>query len=209
MVRPRTLPAGCAVTQWTILGRQFSSLSSEIRPYPPSARKASARSGGAVRARVSRVAFSIGVRSRGGKQGWRSGDEIYARALVRLGPGWGAATITAGSIAASIVATTALRWLFGVDFPSSVFAIAFFVPLMVAPVASFPYLRLLRGFAEERRRVKELSGLLPICAWCKKVRNDAGYWQQIEHYVEEHAEVTHAMCPTCAGGWEQSEDKER
>lgn len=49
-------------------------------------------------------------------------------------------------------------------------------------------------------RVKALSGLLPICANCKKVRNDQGYYQQIEHYISDHseAEFTHGICPDCA-----------
>ncbi|MGE5894335.1 MAG: chemotaxis protein CheB [bacterium] len=48
--------------------------------------------------------------------------------------------------------------------------------------------------------VKKLTGLLPICASCKKIRNDEGYWKQIESYVSEHseAEFTHGICPECA-----------
>jgi hypothetical protein len=48
-------------------------------------------------------------------------------------------------------------------------------------------------------RIKTLSGMLPICAWCKKVREDTGYWRQIETYVAEHshAEFTHGICPDC------------
>lgn len=48
--------------------------------------------------------------------------------------------------------------------------------------------------------VKNLSGLLPICASCKSIRNDEGYWQQIERYMAEHAEVqfSHGLCPDCA-----------
>jgi len=47
--------------------------------------------------------------------------------------------------------------------------------------------------------VKALSGLLPICAGCKKIRNDAGYWQQIEEYIEKHsnAQFTHGLCHDC------------
>lgn len=49
-------------------------------------------------------------------------------------------------------------------------------------------------------RVKVLSGLLPICASCKKIRNDKGYWQQVEGYLQEHADVefSHGICPECA-----------
>ena len=47
--------------------------------------------------------------------------------------------------------------------------------------------------------MKTLHGFLPICSSCKKIRNDAGYWQQIEAYVSAHseAEFTHSMCPDC------------
>lgn len=48
-------------------------------------------------------------------------------------------------------------------------------------------------------KVKILSGFLPICASCKKIRNDAGYWTQIEAYIREHseAEFSHSICPEC------------
>jgi len=48
--------------------------------------------------------------------------------------------------------------------------------------------------------VKTLSGLLPICAACKKVRDDKGYWQQIESFISEHsdAQFSHGLCPHCA-----------
>ena len=51
-------------------------------------------------------------------------------------------------------------------------------------------------------REQTLSGLLPICASCKKIRDDNGYWTQVERYVAEHsaAEFTHSICPTCFEG---------
>lgn len=47
--------------------------------------------------------------------------------------------------------------------------------------------------------VKRLSGLIPICANCKKVRDDKGYWNQIESYIAEHSDAnfSHAICPSC------------
>lgn len=50
------------------------------------------------------------------------------------------------------------------------------------------------------KKVTVLSGMLPICANCKKIRDDQGYYQQIEHYITEHseAEFTHGICPDCA-----------
>lgn len=48
-------------------------------------------------------------------------------------------------------------------------------------------------------RVKTLSGLLPICSSCKKIRDDKGYWNQIENYIKKHsdADFSHGLCPDC------------
>ena len=48
-------------------------------------------------------------------------------------------------------------------------------------------------------RVRQLRGLLPICSYCKKVRDDKNYWQQVEQYVSTHADVkfSHGICPDC------------
>ncbi|HUJ08388.1 MAG TPA: response regulator transcription factor [Verrucomicrobiae bacterium] len=48
-------------------------------------------------------------------------------------------------------------------------------------------------------KVKQLQGLLPICCYCKKIRDDQNYWRQVEGYVAEHSEAqfTHAICPSC------------
>jgi hypothetical protein len=48
--------------------------------------------------------------------------------------------------------------------------------------------------------VKTLSRFLPICASCKKIRDDKGYWNQIEAYISEHSatEFSHGICPECA-----------
>jgi len=47
--------------------------------------------------------------------------------------------------------------------------------------------------------VKRLQGILPICSYCKKVRNDQNYWQQVDGYITEHADVmfSHGICPEC------------
>lgn len=47
--------------------------------------------------------------------------------------------------------------------------------------------------------IKTLRGLLPICAWCKKIRDDGNYWRQVEDYVARHTEAsfTHGICPSC------------
>lgn len=52
---------------------------------------------------------------------------------------------------------------------------------------------------ESQKEIKMLQGLLPICSSCKKVRDDEGYWNQIESYVRTHseAEFSHGICPDC------------
>jgi PAS domain S-box-containing protein len=48
-------------------------------------------------------------------------------------------------------------------------------------------------------KIKTLKGLLPICAWCKKIRDDQGYWKKVETYIREHSDAsfTHGICPDC------------
>jgi ligand-binding sensor protein len=60
--------------------------------------------------------------------------------------------------------------------------------------------RLIGELQSALENVKILSGMLPICANCKKIRDDKGYWNQIESYISEHSEAlfTHGLCPECA-----------
>jgi DNA-binding response OmpR family regulator len=60
--------------------------------------------------------------------------------------------------------------------------------------------KLIRELRQALAEVKTLSGLLPICASCKKIRDDKGYWNQIEVYIRDHshAEFSHGLCPDCA-----------
>ena len=53
---------------------------------------------------------------------------------------------------------------------------------------------------EALSQVKNLSGLLPICMHCKKIRDDTGYWNQIEAYIDNHSEAqfSHSICNECA-----------
>ena len=48
-------------------------------------------------------------------------------------------------------------------------------------------------------RVRQLDGLLPICSYCKKIRNDHNYWEQVESYITDHsdAQFSHSICPGC------------
>ena len=82
----------------------------------------------------------------------------------------------------------------------------------VAPAqeVAFSLLSMLLGVSADAlatlRRTRQLAGqietlesLLPVCAWCKKVRNDAGYWDQIEKYITANSrtKITHGICPEC------------
>lgn len=60
--------------------------------------------------------------------------------------------------------------------------------------------KLINELTEALANVKTLSGLIPICASCKKIRQDSGYWQQIEAYIGDHSEArfSHGICPDCA-----------
>jgi DNA-binding NtrC family response regulator len=61
--------------------------------------------------------------------------------------------------------------------------------------------RLIVQLQEALASVKALRGMLPICASCKKIRDDTGYWNQIESYIRAHADVefSHGLCPDCTG----------
>ena len=60
--------------------------------------------------------------------------------------------------------------------------------------------RYVEELQEALKEVKQLSGLLPICSHCKQIRDDKGYWNQIESYIGAHseAEFSHGICPDCA-----------
>lgn len=59
---------------------------------------------------------------------------------------------------------------------------------------------LIKKLTEALEKVKTLSGLLPICSNCKNIRNDDGYWIQVESYLKDYSDLkfTHGICPNCA-----------
>lgn len=67
---------------------------------------------------------------------------------------------------------------------------------------------LIRQLEEALVQVKALRGMLPICAWCKKIRDDKGYWTQVEQYICDHSEAvfTHGMCPECTARMLQEDE---
>ncbi len=74
--------------------------------------------------------------------------------------------------------------------------------------------QLIRELQEALSDVKVLSGMLPICASCKKIRDDKGYWNQLEEYISSHSDVvfSHSICPECRkrlyGDWLEKDPSE-
>jgi len=74
------------------------------------------------------------------------------------------------------------------------------LPLPVSPDVLRARLRVAERILNLTRELDQLRGLIPICAYCKKIRTEPGLWQQIESYVCEHshAQFSHSICPECA-----------
>lgn len=61
--------------------------------------------------------------------------------------------------------------------------------------------KLIKELQQALKEIKTLRGILPICSFCKKVRNDKGYWEQVDVYIHKHshADISHGICPECMG----------
>jgi len=128
-----------------------------------------------------------------------------ALASWKLGKGEAVFVASFSALIWFVAETPALRQTTSVWIPFLNMLALFGVFLTVALILT----ALREAFAEQKRligeleevlgRVKTLTGLLPMCSWCKKVRDDHGYWQAVEAYIHEHsnAEVTHGICPEC------------
>lgn len=60
--------------------------------------------------------------------------------------------------------------------------------------------RLIEELRSALNEIKDLRGILPICSFCKKVRDDQGFWSKVEDYIQEHSDIdfSHSMCPDCS-----------
>ena len=60
--------------------------------------------------------------------------------------------------------------------------------------------RLFNELSDALANIKTLRGMLPICSYCKKIRDDKGYWDQVDSYISKHTDTvfSHGMCPECA-----------
>ena len=84
--------------------------------------------------------------------------------------------------------------------------LSFTIPSIISPLATYIFLSLLNKLRvtnnkleQALKEVKELSGMLPICSCCKKIRDDNGYWNQVEEYLSKNTDVlfSHSLCPNC------------
>lgn len=82
----------------------------------------------------------------------------------------------------------------------NIVVIAYVASLGIAVISSALLQRSRYSAFSALQEVKTLSGMLPICSSCKKIRDDQGFYQQIEQYIQDHsdAEFTHGICPECA-----------
>src|SRR5574341_714372 len=89
-------------------------------------------------------------------------------------------------------------------FVSLVFLVAgFFIMDLWVPsgVAIWVTAALMLLHKQREEKIRHLTGLLPMCALCKKIRDDQGLWSQVEQYFEEHyadLQFTHGLCPACS-----------
>jgi hypothetical protein len=106
--------------------------------------------------------------------------------------------------------STRLAYVLAVLLPFGRFLIATFmeVPADVAPNIANALIRvgvlgllafLIAQTVRQSREIKVLRGHLPICMWCKRIRNEGGRWEKLETYIAEHSEAdfSHGLCPEC------------
>ena len=114
------------------------------------------------------------------------------------------AIITSVTVTASNLLAGQMIRYYAVEIWNTVVHFAFFAisALLIYEVRSNLDKRekLINELQQALDQVKTLSGLLPMCSSCKKIRDDQGYWNQVEVYISDHseAEVSHGLCPDCA-----------
>jgi len=147
-------------------------------------------------------------RLEGFDRAWNEAGEQRVAQYTNLAPGTYQFIIEAGTDGAWGRAATIEITLRPHIYQTAWFAVLMVVAIVLV-IGAVPWIRVRRlraGARELDRRVQEairelkvLSGLLPICAWCKKVRDDQGYWSKIEAYLSARTEArfTHGICPDC------------
>jgi hypothetical protein len=135
--------------------------------------------------------------------------------IRKLGTVWSTLSITLLSIVLS-VSIDAVACLLRAGMPSFSFSllVAAVIPALIAPPLAYTVFGLVKHLDESEyertqlvvelqdalAKIDVLDGLLPICASCKKIRDETGQWQHIESYIRarSQAEFSHGLCPECA-----------
>ena len=120
--------------------------------------------------------------------------------LIRLEPKMLIAFGVVSAIVFSEIIVLTIDILWDGKLSSELLFAAFMTPLLDALIVLIFFVAIISRLKDALSKVKLLSGFLPICASCKKIRDDKGYWSQIESYVRDHseAEFSHGICPDCA-----------
>ncbi|HPG42141.1 MAG TPA: hypothetical protein PLP19_11835 [bacterium] len=161
---------------------------------------------------------------------WEGMTMMLHNFIRKLGAVWLTLLLTALAMCLSLCLTLTSLYIAGHKEALAFAAcMSLLVPAVLVPLLSFTFFNLLVRFEnsevekeklihelqEALQKVKKLKGLLPICASCKKIRDDAGYWHQVEDYVHQHSDVvfSHGICPDCAKqlypGYFMNKDNER
>ena len=86
---------------------------------------------------------------------------------------------------------------------ANMFVDATLLVILLSPILYYflfkPLIRLVNELETAISKIETLSGLIPICSYCKKIRDDKGYWRRIDTYISQHSKVefTHGICPEC------------
>ena len=134
--------------------------------------------------------------------------ERYSPVSVSIVGGVVAILVSVGIIVFAItyIGMEQMDWFYSI-------ALAILCPGLIAPPIVYFQCKAYRKIARQKQelieanlkltdalnQVNELSGMLPVCAWCHKVRDDSGYWERVEAFIERKtkAMITHGVCPEC------------
>jgi uncharacterized protein YacL len=139
---------------------------------------------------------------------------MFVKAIRLFGAPASTILNSTASVFVSLILTRLVMLLLGEPMRPVAIWMAVICPLVVGTPLMYLHFRNMEEISRRREEldlmnqelekalseVKELSGLLPICSSCKKIRDDSGYWNQIEEYIKDHskADFTHGLCPHCA-----------
>lgn len=132
--------------------------------------------------------------------------QMAMRILHKLGIGFSTALLVTGIVLLALLLDWLSYSLLAAPHVEAWVVIDILIATIIATPITYLLLRLLQRSHRQQQdlvkalaEVRELKGLLPVCAGCKKVRDDDGYWEQMDVYIHKHtrAEITHGLCPAC------------